>query len=118
MWGARTLSTSPDWKYLNVRRLVSYLTESIHSGTDRAVLEPNGERLHASLRQAVTSFLENQWRQGALIGRTPQEAFYVTCDATNNPPGSTDGKVVIDIGVAPVRPAEFIQFTVTRACHA
>ncbi|MFG2339870.1 phage tail sheath C-terminal domain-containing protein [Streptomyces yangpuensis] len=118
VWGTRTLSTSPDWKYLNVRRLVSYVTDSIRTSTDWAILEPNGDSLQTSLRQAVTSFLSDQWRIGALSGRTPNEAFFVTCDENNNPPASTDGTVVMHIGVAPLRPAEFVTFTVTAACLA
>ncbi|MCX5112483.1 hypothetical protein OOK13_29190 [Streptomyces sp. NBC_00378] len=78
------------------------------------MFEPNDERLSASLRHSVTSFLTDQWRQGALVGRTPDEAFYVICDATDNNAETNDGKVVCDIGVAPVRPAEFVHFTITR----
>lgn len=115
VWGARTLSTNRDWKYLNVRRLASFLSESIRSGTAWTASEPNGERLQATLRHSVGSFLTDQWRQGALLGRTPDEAFYVICDETNNPAGTIDdGKVICDIGVAPVRPAEFVHFTITQ----
>lgn len=115
VWGARTRSTTRDWRYLNVRRLVSYLSDSIRQSTTWAVFEPNDERLWATLRHAVASFLTDQWRQGALVGRTPDEAFYVICDATNNTTETMDdGKVVCDIGVAPVRPAEFVHFTITQ----
>ncbi|MET8747432.1 phage tail sheath C-terminal domain-containing protein [Streptomyces sp. NPDC004728] len=115
VWGARTRSTTRDWRYLNVRRLVSYLSDSIRQSSTWAVFEPNDERLRASLRHSVTSFLTDQWRQGALVGRTPDEAFYVICDDTNNKPETmNDGKVVCDIGVAPVRPAEFVHFTITQ----
>ncbi len=115
VWGARTRSTTRDWRYLNVRRLVSYLADSVRRSTAWAVSEPNDERLRATLRHSVSSFLTDQWRQGALLGRTPDEAFYVICDDTNNTSETLDdGKVVCDIGVAPVRPAEFVHFTVTQ----
>ncbi|GHG04574.1 phage tail sheath family protein [Streptomyces hydrogenans] len=115
VWGARTRSSSRDWKYLNVRRLVSCLGDSIQQATTWAVFEPNDETLWKSLRQSITSFLTDQWRQGALQGRTPDEAFYVICDETNNKAETiADGKVICDIGVAPVRPAEFVQFTITQ----
>lgn len=113
VWGARTRSASRDWRYLNVRRLVSHLSDSIRQSTSWAVFEPNDERLWATLRHSAASFLTDQWRQGALVGRTPDEAFYVICDDTNNKPETVDdGKVVCDIGVAAVRPAEFVHFTV------
>ncbi len=115
VWGARTLSGSRDWKYLNVRRLVSFLADSIHQSTTWAVFEPNDDRLWATLRHSVISFLTDQWRQGALQGRTPDEAFYVICDDTNNTGPTIDkGEVHCDIGIAPVRPAEFVYFTITQ----
>ncbi|MFE7113546.1 phage tail sheath family protein [Streptomyces sp. NPDC057575] len=115
VWGARTRSGSRDWRYLNVRRLVSFLSDSIQQSSTWAVFEPNDDRLWAALRHSVVSFLTDQWRQGALLGRTPDEAFYVICDGTNNTQTTIDaGQVVCDIGVAPVRPAEFVQFTVTQ----
>ncbi|MFB6887702.1 phage tail sheath family protein [Kitasatospora sp. NPDC056327] len=115
VWGARTLSSSRDWKYLNVRRLVCFLSESIRVSSTWAVFEPNDDRLWASLQHAVASFLTDQWRLGALLGRTPDEAFYVVCDRTNNTDDTIDaGKVICDIGVAPVRPAEFVHFQITQ----
>ncbi|GHF70268.1 hypothetical protein GCM10010218_59530 [Streptomyces mashuensis] len=115
VWGARTRSSSRDWRYLNVRRLVSFLSDSIQRSTTWAVFEPNDDRLWGTLRHSVVSFLTDQWRQGALLGRTPDEAFYVICDRTNNTPDTIDaGQVICDIGVAPVRPAEFVQFTITQ----
>ncbi|WP_053927151.1 phage tail sheath family protein [Streptomyces chattanoogensis] len=115
VWGARTRSTSRDWKYLNVRRLVSYLSDSIQQSSTWTVFEDNGDKLREALRNSVTSFLTDQWRQGALQGRNPDEAFYVICDDTNNTKVTLDaGQVVCDIGVAPVRPAEFVQFTITQ----
>ncbi|MGW1195781.1 phage tail sheath family protein [Streptomyces sp. NPDC002536] len=115
VWGARTRSSSRDWKYLNVRRLVSFLSDSIRQSSTWAVFEPNDDRLWATLRHSVVSFLTDQWRQGALLGRTPDEAFYVICDRTNNTSETIDaGQVICDIGVAPVRPAEFVHFTITQ----
>ncbi len=116
VWGARTLATGDtDWRYLNVRRLVCFIEDSIKQSTTWAAFEPNDERLWAALRHDVTAFLKDQWRCGALVGSTPAEAFYVICDESNN---STDtiaqGLVQCDIGVAPVRPAEFIHFTVQQ----
>ncbi len=96
------------------RRIVVF-ADSVRRSTSWAVSEPNDERLRAALRHSVSSFLTDQWRQGALLGRTPDEAFYVICDDTNNTSETlNDGKVVCDIGVAPVRPAGFVHFTVTR----
>ncbi|MFF4403228.1 phage tail sheath family protein [Streptomyces sp. NPDC001262] len=115
VWGARTRSGSRDWRYLNVRRLVSFFSDSIRQSSTWAVFEPNDDRLWAALRHSVVSFLTDQWRQGALLGRTPDEAFYVICDRTNNLPETIDaGQVICDIGVAPVRPAEFVHFTITQ----
>ncbi|GHC44331.1 phage tail sheath family protein [Streptomyces cinnamoneus] len=115
VWGARTRSKDRDWVYLNVRRLVCFLAESIRLSSTWAVFEPNDDRLWASLRHSVTSFLTDQWRQGALLGRTPEEAFFVVCDRTNNISSTIDlGKVICDIGVAPVRPAEFVHFQITQ----
>ncbi|MFF3860030.1 phage tail sheath family protein [Streptomyces sp. NPDC002209] len=117
VWGARTLSTSRDWKYLNVRRLVSFLSDSIQASSSWSAFEPSDERLWAALRLSVASFLTDQWRQGALLGGKEDEAFSVICDGTNNTPDMIkEGQVVIDIGIAPIRPAEFIHFrTVHRA---
>ncbi len=109
VWGARTLSSDPEWRYLNVRRLFNYVSESIMEGTQWAVFEPNDERLWIRLRIAVSSFLTRTWREGALFGATPDEAFYVKCDAETNPPDVIDaGQVVIEIGISPVKPAEFV----------
>jgi phage tail sheath protein FI len=115
IWGARTLSSDPAWRYLNVRRLFNYLEESILLGTQWVVFEPNDDRLWAGIRRNITAFLTEQWRQGALFGRTPDEAFYVKCDRDNNPPESVDlGQVVCEIGVAPVKPAEFVVFRLAQ----
>jgi hypothetical protein len=115
VWGARTLSSDPAWRYLNVRRLFNYLEESILQGTQWVVFEPNDDRLWASIRRNITGFLTEQWRRGALFGRTPAEAFYVKCDRENNPRESIDlGQVVCEIGVAPVKPAEFVVFQLSQ----
>ncbi|MDU0290347.1 phage tail sheath family protein [Saccharothrix longispora] len=115
IWGARTLSSDPAWRYLNVRRLFNFLEESILIGTQWVVFEPNDDRLWAGIRRNITAFLTEQWRQGALFGRTPAEAFYVKCDRDNNPQESIDlGQVVCEIGVAPVKPAEFVVFRLAQ----
>jgi hypothetical protein len=114
VWGARTLAeqASP-WRYVNVRRTFMMIEESIQRGTAWVVFEPNDETLWKSIRRDIRAFLEQIYRSGALVGRTPDEAFYVKCDAENNPPDSVDaGFVVVDIGIAVVRPAEFIVFRI------
>ncbi len=96
IWGARTLSSDPAWRYLNVRRLFNYLEESILLGTQWVVFEPNDDRLWSSIRRNVTAFLTEEWRRGALFGRTAEEAFYVKCDRDNNPSESIDqGRVCL-----------------------
>ncbi|CQR61129.1 phage tail sheath family protein [Streptomyces leeuwenhoekii] len=115
VWGARTLSSDPAWRYLNVRRLFNYLEESILLGTQWVVFEPNDDRLWSSIRRNVAAFLTEEWRRGALFGRTAEEAFYVKCDRDNNPQESIDqGRVVCEIGVAPVKPAEFVVFRLAQ----
>lgn len=115
IWGARTLSSDPAWRYLNVRRLFNYLEESILLGTQWVVFEPNDDRLWSSIRRNITAFLTEEWRRGALFGRTAQEAFYVKCDRDNNPQESIDqGRVICEIGVAPVKPAEFVVFRLAQ----
>ncbi|MEU9078365.1 phage tail sheath family protein [Kitasatospora sp. NPDC004745] len=115
IWGARTLSSDPAWRYLNVRRLFNYLEESILLGTQWVVFEPNDDRLWSSIRRNITAFLTEEWRRGALFGQTAAEAFYVKCDRENNPPESIDlGQVICEIGVAPVKPAEFVVFRLSQ----
>ncbi|WP_026425203.1 phage tail sheath family protein [Actinokineospora inagensis] len=115
VWGARTLSSDSDWRYLNVRRLFNYLEESILNGTQWVVFEPNDEALWARIRRTISSFLVMEWRRGALFGSTPDEAFYVKCDQETNPAESIDsGHVVCEIGVAPVKPAEFVVFRLAQ----
>jgi uncharacterized protein len=111
VWGARTLSSDPAWKYINVRRLFNYLEKSIQVNTDWVVFEPNDRDLWAKIRRTIAGFLVMEWRKGALFGSTPDEAFYVKCDDETNPAeGISLGQVVCDIGVAPVKPAEFVIF--------
>jgi hypothetical protein len=115
IWGARTLSSDPEWRYLNVRRLFNYLEDSILNGTQWAVFEPNDHALWAKLRRSIAAFLVNEWRKGALFGLTPSEAFYVMCDADTNPAEAIDiGQVTCEIGVAPVKPAEFVIFRLSQ----
>jgi phage tail sheath protein FI len=115
VWGARTLSSDPAWRYLNVRRLFNYLEESILSGTNWVVFEPNDQALWAKIRRTIASFLVMEWRKGALFGATPDDAFYVKCDGETNPAEGIDlGQVVCEIGVAPVKPAEFVIFRLAQ----
>jgi phage tail sheath protein FI len=117
VWGARTLAPAAesDWKYVNVRRLFNFLEESIALGTQWCVFEPNDEALWARIRRSVSAFLVMQWRAGALFGASPSEAFYVKCDAENNTAESIDaGQVICEIGVAPVKPAEFVIFRLSQ----
>jgi phage tail sheath protein FI len=115
VWGARTLGGdyNGEWKYINVRRLFLYLRESIDEGTQWAVFEPNSPELWAKIRRNVTAFLTNVWRSGALFGTTPEQAFFVKCDEETNPPEVRDqGQVVTEIGVAVVKPAEFVIYRI------
>jgi phage tail sheath protein FI len=115
VWGARTLSSDPEWRYLNVRRLFNFVEESILSGTNWVVFEPNDPKLWDSVRRTVTMFLRRVWRDGALFGRTPAEAFFVKCDEENNPPENRDaGILTVEIGIAPVKPAEFVVFRISQ----
>lgn len=109
VWGARTLASDARFRYISVRRIFNYVEKSVERGTQWAVFEPNDEALWAKLRRDITAFLTMVWRSGALFGRTPEEAFYVKCDAELNPPESRDlGMVVVEVGIAPVKPAEFV----------
>ena len=117
VWGARTLggNGNGEFKYINVRRLMLFLEESIDEGTQFVVFEPNNPALWQRITRSVTAFLTNVWRDGALFGLTPEEAFYVKCDETTNPPDVRElGQVVTEIGVAIVKPAEFVIFRITQ----
>jgi phage tail sheath protein FI len=113
VWGARTMSSDPEWKYVNVRRLFIYLEHSIDRSTQWAVFEPNNERLWASIRQTIEDFLLATWRTGALMGTRPEEAFFVRCDRTTMTQNDLDnGRLICLIGVAPTYPAEFVIFRI------
>ena len=115
VWGARTLSSDPAWRYINVRRLFNYIEKSLQLGTMWTVFEPNDTRLWNRIRRDVTSFLMGVYTQGALFGSTPSQAFYVKCDEELNPAHQRDlGQLVVEIGVAPVKPAEFVIFRVSQ----
>jgi phage tail sheath protein FI len=115
IWGARTVSSDPEWRYLNVRRLFIFLRQSILAGTNWTVFEPNDRSLWKSIERNVTAFLHLQWLSGALVGQTAGEAFYVKCDSETNPPESILlGRVITEIGVAPSKPAEFVIFRIMQ----
>ncbi|MEW5770367.1 MAG: phage tail sheath subtilisin-like domain-containing protein [Pseudomonadota bacterium] len=113
VWGARTMSSDPEWKYVNVRRLFIYIEHSIDKATQWAVFEPNNERLWANIRTMVEDFLYVLWRDGALIGAKPEEAFFVRCDRTTMTQNDLDnGRMICLVGIAPSRPAEYVIFRV------
>ena len=115
VWGARTLSSDPAWRYINVRRLFNFVEKSIENGTQWVVFEPNDRKLWARVSRDVSAFLRMVWRDGALFGSAPAEAFYVKCDDELNPPESRDlGRLIIEIGLAPVKPAEFVIFRISQ----
>jgi Bacteriophage tail sheath protein len=115
VWGARTLSANTLWKYINVRRLFIYIEESIEKGTQWVVFEPNDEKLWARIKQTVTQFLTKVWKDGALMGSTPEESFFVKCDRTTMTQDDIDnGRLIVLIGVAPVKPAEFVIFRIAQ----
>jgi phage tail sheath protein FI len=115
IWGARTISSDPAWRYLNVRRLFNYVEESIFEGTQWVVFEPNDVRLWGRVKRTINAFLLRVWRDGALFGATPDQAFFVKCDGENNPPEVRDaGQLIVDIGIAPVKPAEFVVFRIAQ----
>jgi Bacteriophage tail sheath protein len=113
VWGARTLSSDPEWKYVNVRRLFIFLEHSIEKATQWAVFEPNNERLWTSIRRSVEDFLFIQWRDGALLGSRPEEAYFVRCDRSTMSQNDLDnGRLICLVGVAPTYPAEFVIFRI------
>jgi len=113
VWGARTVSSDASWRYINVRRLFNMVEQSIEIGTQWAVFEPNDQRLWKRITRDLTAFLMRLWRQGALFGATPEQAFYVKCDAETNPPEVIDaGQLICEIGMCPVKPAEFVIFRI------
>ncbi|TFG42812.1 MAG: phage tail sheath family protein [Syntrophobacterales bacterium] len=115
VWGARTTSADPLWKYVNVRRLLLYIEESIDEGTRWVVFEPNNEKLWGRVAATITDFLTRVWRDGALMGKKPAEAFFVKCDRTTMTQGDIDnGRLICIVGVAPVKPAEFVIFRIAQ----
>jgi uncharacterized protein len=115
VWGARTLSSDPEWKYINVRRLFLFVEKSIERGTQWAVFEPNAEPLWATIRRSLTDFLTAVWRSGALEGTKPEEAFFVKCDRSTMTQNDIDnGRLIILVGIAPVKPAEFVIFRISQ----
>lgn len=113
LWGARTISSDPEWKYVNLRRYFIYLERSIDRGTQWAVFEPNGEQLWANVRRTIEDFLLNEWQSGALLGDKPEKSFFVRCDRSTMTQNDLDnGRLVCLIGVAPLRPAEFVIFRI------
>jgi uncharacterized protein len=113
VWGARTISSDASWRYINVRRLFNMVEQSIEGGTQWVVFEPNDQRLWKRVTRDISSFLMRLWRQGALFGTSPEQAFFVKCDEETNPPEVIDaGQLIVEIGMAPVKPAEFVIFRI------
>ena len=113
LWGARTISSDPEWKYVNLRRYFAYLEHSIDKGTQWAVFEPNGEQLWGNVRRTIEDFLLNEWQMGALLGDKPEKAYFVKCDRSTMTQNDLDnGRLVCLIGVAALRPAEFVIFRI------
>jgi phage tail sheath protein FI len=113
LWGARTISSDPEWKYVNLRRYFAYLERSIDKGTQWAVFEPNGEQLWANVRRTIEDFLLNEWQSGALLGDKPEKSFFVRCDRSTMTQNDLDnGRLICLIGVAALRPAEFVIFRI------
>jgi len=113
VWGARTISSDPSWRYINVRRLFLMVEASIEIGTQWVVFEPNDQGLWKKVKRNITAFLLRIYNSGALMGKTPDEAFFVKCDDETNPPEVVDaGQMVCEIGLAPVKPAEFVIFRI------
>lgn len=115
LWGARTMSSDPQLKYVNVRRLLLFLEESIHESTQWAVFEPNDASLWVRVRQTVGDFLTRVWRDGALMGHSADQAFFVRCDETTMTQDDiANGRLIVLVGVAPVKPAEFVIFRISQ----
>ena len=115
VWGVRTASSNGIWKYINVRRLFIFIEESIKANTNWVVFEPNDEALWSRVERTITSFLTTQWRDGALAGVTPSEAFYVNVGRSTMSQDDIDnGRLICEIGIAPSKPAEFVIFKLTQ----
>ena len=115
IWGARTLASDSDWRYINVRRLFNMVETTILQGTQWAVFEPNDVALWEGIKRTLNAFLRGLWSAGALFGQSVDQAFYVKCDAETNPPESIDqGLLIVEVGIAPVKPAEFVVFRIAQ----
>jgi phage tail sheath protein FI len=115
VWGARLITSDSAWKYVPVRRLFMFLEESLDEGLQWVVFEPNDRPLWARVRQSISNFLTTQWRAGALMGNTPEEAFFVQCDETTMTQDDIDnGRLIVLVGVAPVKPAEFVIIRISQ----
>ena len=115
VWGARTISSNGLWKYVNVRRLFIYVEESIKANTNWVVFEPNSETLWGRVTRTIENFLATCWRDGALAGSSPDQAFFVECGPTTMTQDDIDnGRLICQIGIAPVKPAEFVIFRITQ----
>lgn len=115
IYGARTISSNPSWRYVNVRRLFIMLKRAIEAATQWAAFEPHGFELRSTLVLTITTLLESLWQQGALVGSKPSDAFFVKCDDKNNPPDAVEeGRLLVEVGVAPSMPAEFVIFRIGR----
>ena len=113
MWGARTISDDPEWKYVSLRRYFAYLERSIERGTQWIVFENNGPQLWQNVRQTIEDFLYNEWKMGAMLGDKPEKAYFVRCDLSTMTQNDLDnGRLVCLIGAAVVRPAEFVIFRI------
>lgn len=115
VWGARTLSSNPEVKYVNVRRTLIFLEASIEQGTQWVVFEPNTPDTWSRVVDSIKSFLNTQWREGALFGRSAEDAYFVRCDETTMTADDVlNGRLICHIGVAIVRPAEFVIFRIEQ----
>jgi phage tail sheath protein FI len=116
LWGGRTLSSDPEWKYINVRRLFLFLEQSIERGMQFAVFEPNNETLWATVKQSIGNFLIGVWRDGGLEGVTEEEAFFVRVgyNVTMSQTDIDNGRLIVELGVAPVKPAEFVIIRISQ----
>ena len=115
IWGARTVSSDPEWKYVNVRRLFNFIEQSILKGTQGLVFEPNDPSLWKRITRDVSAFLKVQWMEGKIIGNKPEQAFFVHCNEQTNTPETMDlGQVITLIGICPSKPAEFVIFRIKQ----
>jgi uncharacterized protein len=118
VFGARTLSSDPSWRFVNVRRLLSMIEKAVDESTQWSVFEPNNYTLRQLVVLSISSFLNSIWQQGALVGETAEDAYFVKCDESNNPPEVVDlGQLIADVGVKPALPAEFIVFRIGRTAE-